>query len=164
MKFEPIPSDEFLIRITFETEDIETVAAVYSEHMQTLRSKGNDGSISEFDEKMANPDYTTSDEKYEKAFIFTNPSLVHLQEVFQDFADRTEDEVKRIAEHELVPPFLVSRYQTERRWLGEEALDMAQKLGGMAMKASDIVIGPEEVSQMFSGLDDFLGGQSGEKS
>lgn len=93
MKFEKLSADsEHECAIAFDSEEeAELIRAVYGEHVVNLAKKGNVGSISQFDRKMAT--YGNGG-KYESMRFISADRLIGM---IEDFHENTDEAVTEIA-------------------------------------------------------------------
>lgn len=121
MKFEKLSADsEHECAITFDSEEeAELIRAVYGEHIVSLAKKGNIGSISKFDRKMAT--YESGGEYKPMRFI----SADGLIRMIEDFHENTDTAVTEIALQGSEPDH-DNWHVVERLELGEKALELSQ--------------------------------------
>ena len=119
MQFEEKPKDDYEYGIVFESaeDEVETAAAAYRELVNKKASAGHFDEIEpherDFSMWTSTPNHT----------IYVNFPL-KIAELLEEFHNRTDDEVSKIARRQYEPAF-ESDSVPRRMYLGEKALQMA---------------------------------------
>ena len=151
MEFDESGNPQHPHKLTFEGEEVGVVRAVFRELIYNLALKGNSGSISSYDAKVANWEDYSEDER--------RAVLVHhyenIVERLEEFHENTDDAISEIPDITGQAPFLNEEISL-RHELGERALILANQIRGKASEHFSRVKPDVDVDKEFSGL---LGGE-----
>lgn len=114
MQFERLPNPkphEAKVIIVIEKDELEVVEAAFKEHIASLITKGNIGSVREFQQYMAAASENASLANEEDENSLQIRAKVHdyensLVAVLDEFVENTPDAVREIIDITGVPPFL----------------------------------------------------------
>lgn len=136
-------------QLTFSGDEVETVGAVWRERLYWLKTKGNCGSMGEFDAYIANwggANRSSKKSRIERAVkIF---SAIEFASELEIFSERTDEAVGDLPEQTGIPPFR-NRDISKRIQLGERALQLANEIRGQLNPGIDF----EALESEFKGLD-----------
>ncbi|MBI4033449.1 hypothetical protein HY379_00440 [Candidatus Saccharibacteria bacterium] len=152
MQFEKIGERSHPYMVTFEGDEIEVAKAVFREEMFHHAKKGNVGSISDYDVRMA--DWDVLSETLPTKII----NAIDFAQKFEDFYDATDDAIVEIALESGTPPFLNDEIVL-RRTMGKQALELASKIKQEVAKQTGL--GEVDISQIDidAGISSLLNGE-----
>ena len=150
MKFEVLEEEYSPYRITFEGKEIDVIAKAFMEDISLRIQKGNTGSYTEFDKRLAKWERDDEDIKIERF-----PSYISLAEKLEAFHDRTDDMLFEMASEKTIPEHLKTHI-IDRDNLGKLALKMAINLRESGIAAARNMPDPNNLD-LDAELNDLLG-------
>lgn len=124
MQFGKSGDPERPFRITFEGDEVDVVRAAYRELIHNLASRGNTGSISEYETVVAG-----WEEGGDRAVIIQN--FVDITERLDEFHENTDEAIAEITEVTAVPAY-ANEHIHKRYMLGKMALQLADDVRAAA--------------------------------
>ncbi|HEX5394753.1 MAG TPA: hypothetical protein VFW52_00095 [Candidatus Saccharimonadales bacterium] len=160
MKFEEIDDGGARYRITFEGEEIDVIAAAFTEDISLWLQKGNSSSFTEFDKRLSKWRRDEMDIKIERF-----PNYISLAEKLEDFHGRTDELLFEMAVEKTVPEYLKTHI-SDRHTLGQAALKLAINLRESGYAVARNMPDPNDLdldSELHNLLDDSAGQEAADQ-